>query len=227
MSAGDVLVPRRDVLPAAQQSLWQQMGRAASLGLVLYGGTAIAVRLGHRPSVDFDFFTSDDLDRDVLLAAFPFLREGTVLQERPNTLTVLSSAVGEAASHVQVSFFGGIGFGRVGRPDLTDDGHLLVASLDDLMATKLKVLLQRVESKDYRDVDAMIRAGVSLARGLASARALFGPSFQPSECLKALTWFQGGDLEVLAPQTRAALVAAAGAVRDLPEVSIVSRRLCP
>ena len=120
----------------------------------------------------FDFFTSDDLDRESLLAAFPFLREGTVLQERPNTLTVLSSSGGAAASSVQVSFFGGIGFGRVGRPDITDDGHLLVASLDDLMATKLKVLLQRVESKDYRDVDAMIRAGVSLARGLASARAL-------------------------------------------------------
>ena len=95
------------------------------------------------------------------------------------------------------------------------------------MATKLKVLLQRVESKDYRDVDAMIRAGVSLARGLASARALFGPAFQPSEALKALTWFEGGDLEVLAPETRAALISAAKAVRDLPEVSILSHRLGP
>jgi len=43
------------------------------LGLVLYGGTgtAIAFRLEHRPSVDFDFFTAKPLDKAVLQSAFP------------------------------------------------------------------------------------------------------------------------------------------------------------
>jgi hypothetical protein len=44
-------------LPIAQQHLWQELRPARDLGFVLYGGTAIALRLGHRPSVDFDFFT--------------------------------------------------------------------------------------------------------------------------------------------------------------------------
>lgn len=222
-----VIVPRLETLPPAQRSMWPELHRAADLGLVLYGGTAIALRLGHRPSVDFDFFSSEALDREGLSAAFPFLRAATVLQDRPNTLTILVSREGEQGGHVQVSFFGGIGFGRVGQPDLTEDGHLLVASLDDLMATKLKVLLQRVESKDYRDVDAMIRAGASLPRGLAAARELFGPAFQPSECLKALAYFEGGDLEILASETRAFLISAAAAVRDLPAVPVLSRRLAP
>lgn len=52
-----------------------------------------------------------------------------------------------------------IGFGRVGEPDLTEDSILQVASLDDLMATKVKVVLQRAEAKDYRDIAAMVTAG--------------------------------------------------------------------
>lgn len=53
---------------------------------------------------------------------------------------------------------------------------------------------QRVEAKDYRDIAAMIQAGAELEQGLASAKALFGPAFQPSESLKALVYFQGGGI---------------------------------
>jgi predicted nucleotidyltransferase component of viral defense system len=50
----------------------------------------------------------------------------------------------------QSFFFDTIAFGRVGEPDFTDDGVLQVASFADLMATKVKVVLQRAEAKDYR-----------------------------------------------------------------------------
>lgn len=43
---------RRDVVPPAQRLLWPQLAPAARLGFVLYGGTAIALRLGQRASVD-------------------------------------------------------------------------------------------------------------------------------------------------------------------------------
>jgi hypothetical protein len=75
-----------------------------------------------------------------------------------------------------------IGFGRVGIPELTRDGVLWVASLDDLMATK--TLLQQVGAEDYMDIAAMVKVGISLAKGLAAAREMFGESFQPSESLK-------------------------------------------
>ena len=75
---------------------------------------------------------------------------------------------------VRLSFFGSITFGRVGEPEWTDDGIVQVASLEDLLATKVKVLLQRVEAKDYLDVAALLGNGVLLARGLGAARAIFG-----------------------------------------------------
>lgn len=113
----------------------------------------------------------------------------------------------------------------VQRLGLTDDGVLQVASLDDLLGTKLKVILQRVEAKDYVDIAAMIAAGMSLAHGLAVAKTLFGGAFQPSESLKALTWFEGGDLETLPQATRSELIGAASAVRDLPRAPLADKRL--
>ncbi|VAW40374.1 hypothetical protein MNBD_DELTA03-369 [hydrothermal vent metagenome] len=48
--------PHFEILPPAQQQLWTELELTVDLGFVLYGGTAIALRLGHRTSVDFDFF---------------------------------------------------------------------------------------------------------------------------------------------------------------------------
>lgn len=72
----------------------------------------------------------------------------------------------------------------------------------------------------------MIKAGVSLADGLAVARALYGATFQPSESLKALVYFEGGDLQTLWAADGETLIKAASAVRDLPVVRIGARELC-
>lgn len=93
------------------------------------------------------------------------------------------------------------------------------------MATKVKVVLQRVEVKDYRDLAAMIRSGVSLDRGMAAARKIYGGNFQPSESLKAMTYFEGGDLRELSKSDRETLVTAVRQVRELPNVQILSSAL--
>lgn len=217
--------PRMDILPPAQRQLWHELGPAAVLGFVLYGGTAIALRLGHRASVDFDFFSEKPLDRESIREVFPFMAQSIVLQDERNALSVLVPCVDAERTHIKVSFFGTIGFGRVGEPQMTEDGVLRVASLDDLMATKVKVVLQRAEAKDYRDIAEMIRAGVSLPRGLAAARELFGPSFQPSESLKALVYFADGDLGTLTKDEKSTLVQTVSAVRELPPVARRSLKL--
>ena len=217
--------PRMDILPPAQRQLWHELGPAAVLGFVLYGGTAIALRLGHRASVDFDFFSEKPLDRESIREVFPFMAQSIVLQDERNALSVLVPCVDAERTHIKVSFFGAIGFGRVGEPQMTEDGVLRVASLDDLMATKVKVVLQRAEAKDYRDIAEMIRAGVSVPRGLAAARELFGPSFQPSESLKALVYFADGDLGTLTKNEKSTLVQTVSAVRELPPVALRSLKL--
>ena len=223
MSRG--FTPRMDVLPCAQRRLWPELRAAAELGFVLYGGTAIALRLGHRPSVDFDFFSERPLDRDAIKAAFPFVKISTTRKDERNTWVLDVPYEDSHRSHVQVAFFGTLDFGRVGEPEFTDDGVLQVATLDDLMGAKVKVVLQRAEAKDYRDVAAMINAGVSLSRGLATARLFFGPNFQPSESLKALVYFDDGDLKTLTAAEKSTLIDAVKAVRDLPDVVLLSKSL--
>ncbi len=212
--------PCMHILPSAQKRLWPELGNVPRLGFTLYGGTAIALRLGHRESIDFDFFSENPLDREAIKAAFPLMRQSTTLQDLGDTWVVLISHSNSEHEHVKVLFFGSITLGRVGEPELTEDGVLQVASFDDLMATKLKVVLQRAEAKDYRDVCAMVKAGVSLSRGLASARLMFGSNFQPSESLKALVYFNDGDLKTLTADEKSTLVNAVKAVRDLPDVEL-------
>jgi hypothetical protein len=161
------LQPNFDVLPAAQKEIWTSLAPAPFLNFVLYDGTAVALHLGHRESLDFDFFRSHSLDKDQVRANFQFVRGAAVLQDAPETLVVLAEM---PAGSVKVSFFGGIGFGRINDPLRTCDGTLLVASLDDLMATKLKATLDPAEAKDYRDIAEMISAGVSLSTGLSGFR---------------------------------------------------------
>jgi Nucleotidyl transferase AbiEii toxin, Type IV TA system len=54
-------IPRLDILPLPQRRLWDEFAGIPP-EFVLYGGTAIALHLGHRESVDFDFFGSRSFD---------------------------------------------------------------------------------------------------------------------------------------------------------------------
>ena len=183
-----MLEPILAALPDEQRRLWPALADVPD-SFVLYGGTALALRLGHRSSVDFDFFSSSPLDHDAVLA-IPFVARAEVLQREPTALTLSVVLNGEP---VKVSFFGDIDIGRVGDPDQTDDEVLWVASILDLFGTKLKVLLQRVAARDYLDLAAILRTGTPLQDGLGAARALFGSEFPPIEAVKALAYFDEGD----------------------------------
>lgn len=210
--------PQTQILPANQQAIWPQLGAAKDLGLVLYGGTAIALRLGHRESIDFDFFTNLPLNKEELRKKLPVLADSVPLQDEKDTLVVL-------ARTVKLSFFGGLNFGRYGSPEVTEDGVLDVASPVDLMALKIKVLFQRSEAKDYLDIAAMIDAGVSLATGLAVAEQMFKPELSTAIALKALTYFEGGDLAILPKSCRKTIAATVARIATLPSIELAGSSL--
>jgi len=212
-----------DILPPEQMALLPRLGPTRRLGYTLYGGTAIALQLGHRESVDFDFFTHRTLDEDQLKQAMPILSTARTTQREPETWTMIVRPDG-ADADVKVSFFGGLGFGRVGNPELTSGKELALASLDDLMGHKLKVLLQRVEAKDYLDIAAMLKAGQSLERGLGAAQAMFS-AFPPAEALRTLTYFEGGDLERVGRAERDVLVRAVNQVGAAIAMPILSTEI--
>lgn len=204
--------PRTDVLPQAQQEIWRHLAPAKDLDFVLYGGTAVALYLGHRASIDFDFFRSQRLDK-ARLHAFAFMRDARTVQEDENTLVV--SAV-RASGPVKISFFGGLNIGRLDPPLSTSDGVLLVASMHDLLATKLKAILDRAEAKDYLDISAMLAAGVSLERSLGAFAAMYDKD--AGLALRALGYFRDGDLPSLAMVDQDRLRAARDRVTAIPDV---------
>ncbi len=212
--------PALGKLPASQRQLWPLLAPLKKLDFVLHGGTAITLRLGHRESVDFDFFTHEPLNRKALLNALPALAGSTTIQDEPESYTALLQGV-------KVSFFGTITFGRIGNPQTTHDGVARVASLEDLLAQKLKVVMQRVESKDYRDIAALLRSGQSLSAGMAGACALYGPNFSPMDCAKALVYFKGGDLASVPPADRKTLMdqVRALSLSSFPPVPLLSQSL--
>lgn len=198
--------PNLLVLPEAQRAFWPEL-RQIPRRFVLYGGTALALRLGHRQSEDFDFFTDAPMPPDELLHALPLVKEGRVRQVAPDTLTVeIPRTVA-----MKLSFFGSR-VRRVRESQTTVDGVLRVASLLDIAGFKVAVLPQRVEMKDYLDVYALLEHGVTLGDALGAAAAIYGERFNPSLTLKAMTYFKDGNLPALPEPVKTALRNAAAAL---------------
>jgi hypothetical protein len=177
-------VPNLDTLPAAQRALWPELS-ATPGGFTLYGGTALALRLGHRASVDFDFFSNAPFDPEGLAEQIPYLRGAERIQLAPDTLTCRVDRGGP----VLMSFFGGLGLGQVAPPEQAGDTMLRVASLLDLAGTKAAVLQKRAEVKDYLDIYAILQHGVDLPAILAAGSVVYGRKYNPLITLKALSYF--------------------------------------
>ena len=78
---------------------------------------------------------------------------------------------------------------------------------------KASVVQMRAEAKDYIDIDVLLTdGGIDLPTALASARAIYGVSFNPHITLKALAWFEDGDLGDLPDDTKKRLIHAVRAV---------------
>jgi hypothetical protein len=213
------LKPKLKILPPEQRRLWPDLSQLPG-HFVLYGGTAIALRLGNRQSLDFDLFTARPVSADALIRDLPFLGGAGLLQAAPNTATFSVRRDGE----VKVSFFGALTFGRAGVPERCEDNGLWVASLLDLAAQKMKVILTRAEAKDYMDIHALIQAGINLAEALGAAQALF-PEFNPILSLKALTYYGEPTLSALPPAVREALGAESAKVKSVTPLAKLSPSL--
>jgi hypothetical protein len=217
--------PRLDILPPPQRRLWDELTSIPS-EFVLYGGTAIALHLGHRESVDFDFFGNRPFDPARLMSTMPFMAGAQVTQREPNTLT----GIVDRGGVVKVSFFGVPEIPRLVTPHQVPGNGIKVASLLDLAGMKASVVQVRAEAKDYIDVDAMMTSGrIDLPTALAAGLAIYGTQFNPEITLKALSYFGDGDLRQLPELMKARLAKAAREVDldRLPKLNDLKRRWEP
>ena len=200
--------PHLEILPPSQRKLWGELSELPR-DFVLYGGTALALHLGHRHSVDFDFFSNRALEISRIEQGISFLNGADITQRDKNTL----SAIVDRSGPVKVSFFGVPNLPRLSPPLVSEDNGLQVASLLDLAGTKASVIQVRAEAKDYIDIDALISSGrVGLPLALSAAQEIYGSTFNPQITLKALSYFDDGELRQLPEELKSRLVNAARSV---------------
>ena len=194
-----------DILPPPQQRLWAELD-ATPAEFTLYGGTALALRLGHRRSINFDFFSNATFDPENLARMLPYLSGAERVQVAPNTLTCRV----ERGGPVLVSFYGGLNLGQVAAAERAERSQVPIASLLDIAGTKAAVVQRRAEARDYMDIDALLRHGIDLPRIVAAGLAVYGESFNPLISLKALSYF--GDVPSLSDDIRQRLATAVSGV---------------
>ena len=206
-----------EILPAAQRQLWPML-KDIPKNFILYGGTAIALQLGHRLSMDFDFFSDEPLDQENLIEAFPLLKERHLVFPGLNTV---DSIIELPDGSVKLQFLAGLGTRqkRLLPPIIANDNQLQIASLRDLFATKLNTIQHRAECKDYIDIDALINSGLTLEQGLADAMIVFGKRFDIATSLRALCSYRDGDLPELDKAIRQRLTKYASSVENIAENS--------
>jgi Nucleotidyl transferase AbiEii toxin, Type IV TA system len=214
-------VPILDTLPASQRALWRELGETPEM-FTLYGGTALVLRLGHRASVDFDFFSNASFDPDQLVHNIPYLKNAELVQVGPGTLTCRVDRGGP----VLVSFFGGLNLGQVAAAEQVGNMSLHVASLLDIGGTKAAVVQKRAELKDYLDMDVLLQQhGIDLSLVLSAGMVVYGRRFNPLITLKALSYFD--DVPALPAAARKRLSRAVEAVdlTRLPALTPYASRL--
>lgn len=166
--AGDLPPHLVGVLPPQTRQVWRALPGNIPAGAYLVGGTAIAAHLGHRVSRDLDFFVGEGFEPDALAGRLAELGDFV-----PTLLAVgtLNGYLGET----RIQFLDARDQHPVD-PNL-DVAGLPVAGLRDLLATKLKVVGDRGELRDYFDLLILERdVGLRVEHGLALVVERYRPA---------------------------------------------------
>lgn len=193
---GAVALPfHPEILADAQASVLRATGGwSTRKRFYLVGGTAVALHLGHRMSVDFDWFGPDRLS-----APRRFITElrayvGDPLEEQlVERGTVYATLHGVKLSWFHYRY-------RLLQP-LETWRDIAIASLDDLAAMKLAAIHDRSTRKDFIDLYALLETG----KDLGSLLELFlqkYPRASREHVVRSLVYFDDAERERM-PRMRA------------------------
>lgn len=151
---------------------------------VLVGGTALALQIGHRKSIDLDMFTILDLDTDVLLDS---LKKEYQVTERIKTKgSLISDIEGIKVDFIRFKY-------SFAYPIKEMDGIRLLA-VEDIAPMKIDAISGRGSKKDFYDLYFLLERF-----SLEEILALYSAKYQHStlfHVIKSLTWFEDAE-----PQT--------------------------
>ncbi|WP_341729579.1 nucleotidyl transferase AbiEii/AbiGii toxin family protein [Brooklawnia sp.] len=157
----------REILPRGTAEAWATIIPAVPECAYLAGGTALAVHLKHRISRDLDFFTEREFDVDQLAAQLSELGSFAPTLLATGTLNGIFD-------RTKIQFLEASSQRNVEAPAVL--AGIRIASVPDLMATKLKVIGDRGALRDYFDIMTIEQqTDISVENGLE----LFIQRYQP------------------------------------------------
>ena len=151
-------------------------------GFALAGGTSLALRMGHRLSVDLDFFTTLDFD--------PLALQQELSPQNPRVLNRSAGSLNLEIAGIKVDFLRHA-YPLLAAPDTV--GGVRLHSLDDVTAMKLNAIVNRGAKKDFYDIHALLQH-----RPLTDLVSCFARKYADSEpfmLLRSLTYFDDAEQE--------------------------------
>ncbi len=151
----------------------------------LTGGTALALQLGHRISLDFDFYTKEEFDPETLLQNFQkHFKNVQLIRKVKNTLIL-------SIDNIEVSLFS---YPYPLISPLVKIPEVNLASMEDICAMKIVAIIQRGTQRDFIDIYFLIR-NFGLERIFTLAQEKYKGLFNKYLALQSLTYFIDADKE--------------------------------
>ena len=182
------------VKPATFKLIQQLQALPELREFYLVGGTALALQLGHRNSIDIDLFTKNDFTPESLLK---FLEPAFSIQPSFATKNTLLSII----NSIKVDFI--CHAYPLVLPPITEEG-IIFLSLQDVAAMKLNAISNSGKRlKDFIDVYFLLEH-FSLHE-MIEFYAIKYPRFNPLIALKAINYFEDIDPAIDPPKLKAKL----------------------
>lgn len=175
------MLQTRSIEPGTLELLRRLMSMPLLEHFYLVGGTALALQIGHRISVDLDLFTPDPFDKSDLIEALSNEFDFTVESEGPSMLITY-------INEIKVDFV------KMGYPTLFPtvlEESIRMLAIQDIAPMKLKAVTQRGSKKDFFDIYFLLQQ-----MPLQEMLRLFKEKFKQYEIfhvIKSLTYFEDAE----------------------------------
>ncbi len=160
--------------------------KEADLGyFILGGGTSLALRFGHRRSIDLDFFSVHPFDSKIVENQLRYLFSGFELVNRTqgSLCAIVDQCKIDILHHA---------YPLLNDPDLHEGLRLL--SLPDLAAMKINAVTNRGSKKDFTDLLLLHENGIPLAKSLDYFSDKYGNAGR-FLAVRSLAWFEDAEDE--------------------------------
>ena len=168
-----------DILDPKIRAVWPILASAVkNIRGSLVGGTALSIHLRHRQSYDLDFMTYESFSGEHLYRKLGSAADTAVVDTASKDQ--MNAVINGVAVDVFMAPHRGIRPGYVKqlqKPRVVDG--MRVASLPDLLATKLDIIMYRPKLRDYIDIAAIdMSGGLRIEDGLRLHIERYGTGMQ-------------------------------------------------